>query len=156
MKFLLISGSRNYAHYRVVYDALRRERGEVRIVFQGGARGADTHAKNSAILLRVPYRQVDAEWRRFGPTAGNLRNAKMLEVAREALAAAGEPTDTLELWAFKEKLWEGDSVTGGNGTLDMVTQALRAGVAVRWYRRSLEWVPLVWEGGEVRRANGKV
>lgn len=143
MKILILCGSRAYAHYRRVHEAVGRERGEIRVVLQGGARGADSHAKNAAVLHRVPWEQWDAEWNVYGRSAGMLRNERMLQRAREWQRA--NPGDTVEVWAFKDDLWGRDPVTGGNGTLDMVERAAAAGVPVRWWgaegERAVRWNP---------------
>lgn len=134
-KVVLGCGSHTYSNVRLVMEALKAERGELKYVVERGASGADTHVKCSAIVLRIPYQQYDADWMLYGVSAEPIRNALMLE---------REPVD--EVWAFvtRGNIWQSP------GTLDMCTLALRKGISCRLYDdRSLNWRRLYWNGKEV-------
>jgi hypothetical protein len=88
----------------------RHPLGKVRItVIHGGADGADRCADEWAIINWSTCDKYEADWSRYGPSAGPIRNSLML--------SAGKPDLVL---AFP----------GGRGTSDMTTKALRAGVKV--------------------------
>lgn len=146
MKVLIICGGRTFSKYSLIYAALEADRPNIRFVIQGGASGADSHGKNAAVILKLPHLQIDAEWQRFGRSAGNIRNERMLEEALKLVAGRG---DIVEVWAFRDDLWAPDPNTGGNGTLDMCARALASGVPARWYSRSLGWKPLIWKDERV-------
>lgn len=81
------------------------------VVIHGGAQGADTIADRVARSLGLEVQVFpvsSAEWRKMGPRAGPLRNARML---RE-----GQPD-----WVYAFSL-------GTRGTRDMVAQAQAAGI----------------------------
>lgn len=85
-------------------------------IIHGGARGADEGAAAFGASENVKVLRFDADWKRFGRSAGHIRNMKML---RE-----GKPDVVL---AFP----------GGRGTANMIMQATDAGVKVIRVRN--EW-----------------
>ena len=89
-------------------DHLRAER-KISFVITGGAPGADTLAHQWALSRCLQTKIFRAEWKRFGNSAGPIRNARMLE--------EGQPDFVI---AFE----------GGNGTRDMIKQARTAGVEI--------------------------
>lgn len=135
---LLVCGSRQYSKFQVVWGALQRERSRFTYLVEGGAHGADVHAKHAAIVLRLPYKEYRADWETYGRAAGPLRNELMLE----------ENSRIIEVWAF---------VAGGTGqlyksrgTLDMVSQALRRRLTCRIYgERPFDFRLAVWHNGRV-------
>jgi hypothetical protein len=143
MKILIVCGGRTYARYGLVDAAIHAEQSQIRAIVSGEQSGADSHAKNSATLRRIKYRQCVAKWALWREDAGPLRNEEMLQVARE-LAEAHED-DTVELWAFREDLWKPDPLTGRNGTLDMVGRAVTQGIPARWYSDTLLASSLKWD-----------
>lgn len=90
--------------------------GPISCVIHGGARGADRAAGRWAKRRRFKVEEYKADWKRYGKSAGPIRNAQML---RE-----GKPDVGL---AFP----------GGNGTADMTDKLRAAGVPVI---RSV-WIP---------------
>lgn len=108
---VLVTGGRDFADAGMVRDVL----GSLAIseLIEGGARGADTLARQYARSRGVPVTTFRAEWRLFGPKAGLLRNQRMLDEGRPELVVA---------------------FPGGRGTADMVERARRAGVQVWDYR----------------------
>lgn len=108
---VIVCGGRNFRSPAQVWrelDALHAEHGFTALM-QGGATGVDRFAKEWAGTKPEIQRYVcKADWDRYGPTAGPLRNARMLK-------------------------WEPDMViafAGGAGTSDMVRKAEHAGVRV--------------------------
>jgi hypothetical protein len=80
------------------------------VVIQGGAAGADELASNWARINRIPVEQFDADWVSLGPSAGPIRNKRMLDEGQPDLVVA---------------------FPGGKGTANMLKQARKAGVEVR-------------------------
>ncbi len=110
---VLICGSRHYDNYDKVKEtvkSLEDEHGKI-IIIEGGAKGADTLAKNAAIELGIEYREYKADWKRYGRAAGPKRNQLMLDTENPDLVIA-----------FHEDL------ESGKGTKDMLKRAEKAGV----------------------------
>lgn len=105
---VLVCGGRGYDDQRRVFavlDALQPE-----LVIQGGAKGADFHARAWATARGKPCATFDAPWASLGRKAGPVRNGWMLEFGRPDLVLA---------------------FPGGPGTADMMYQARSSGVEVR-------------------------
>ena len=108
---LLVCGGRDYDDAAFLFrtlDDLYREH-QFRDFMQGGARGADALAKDWAKthpeIARWEYK---AEWKKYGPAAGPIRNERMLEWGPDLVVA----------------------FAGGKGTAHMVRLARAAGVEV--------------------------
>lgn len=96
-------------HLRASLDKIAEERGGFAVVFSGGALGADRHARGWAIDRFIEARVCYANWSKYGPKAGPIRNTVMLKTATPQLVI-GFP--------------------GGDGTADMLRKARAAGVEV--------------------------
>ena len=111
---ILVTGGRAYNNQRAVFEYLTRLDGElpggIDLVIQGGAEGADKHARLWACANQRPCATFHAHWHTLGKAAGPLRNEWMLEFARPDIVIA---------------------FPGGKGTSNMVTLARRAGINVR-------------------------
>lgn len=112
---VLVTGGRDYRNRRAVFFALTDVWHAHRplIVIEGGARGADELAREWCELgySGVEHIRENAEWSRFGPAAGIVRNQKMLRDHKPHLILA---------------------FPGGRGTRDMVNKARQAGVRVEY------------------------
>ena len=111
---VLVCGGRDYPHdFRVANElkALSDQYGERLVVIEGGSTGADQWAKDWAltnpptVLIHVP-----ADWKQHGPSAGPLRNLKMLALYKPDLVLA---------------------FPGGKGTAHMVRHARLNNVPVK-------------------------
>lgn len=94
------------------------------LLVQGTARGADTMCKQWAIENGVEHKDfpvTDADWKRLGKQAGNLRNQAMVDFV------SGVIKDRVICVAFKNGLTP-DLIRGG--TEDCVKRALSAGFPV--------------------------
>lgn len=121
MLTVLVCGGRDFTNSTLLYetlDHLHRLSGIARIV-EGGQRtlergkivgGADYFATCWALSRRVPSTIMQAEWTKYGPAAGPIRNQRMLDETHPDLVVA---------------------FPGGRGTADMVAKAKAAGVEVR-------------------------
>jgi hypothetical protein len=82
MKRLLITGSRTWTDYAVIYTALleyQKKVNESITVVHGGARGADYLAHTAAKRLLLFTEPHGAKWEDFGSAAGPIRNREMVE-----------------------------------------------------------------------------
>ena len=111
MSVVIVCGGRDYAYRSnvdAVLDQLCIDHSPLTIV-HGGAPGADTFAKQWAEKHSIPSIQVNAEWGRWGPAAGPIRNQKMLDRYHPDMVIV---------------------FPGGRGTADMAARAFAAGVPV--------------------------
>jgi hypothetical protein len=108
---ILVCGGRDYNDIEALNQALDKLHAERRItlIIEGGAAGADAHAREWANANGVDVRTFYADWKTYGRRAGPLRNARMLD--------EGRPDGVV---AFP----------GGIGTNDMIRQARTAGLKV--------------------------
>jgi hypothetical protein len=81
-------------------------------VIAGGARGADSLARQMATQFRLKYREFPADWDKHGKSAGYKRNEDMARNADGLVA-----------------FWDGYS----KGTKHMIDIALREGLEVHVY-----------------------
>lgn len=109
---VLVCGGRNFRSQAQVFkalDDLHAKHGFTALM-QGGATGVDQFAREWAATKPEIARYVcKAQWDKYGPAAGPIRNSKMLK-------------------------WRPDLVVafaGGTGTADMVRKAEEAGVPVQ-------------------------
>lgn len=117
MTRVLVCGGRGFLDEDFLFrqlDAFHQSNdGPITVLMHGKARGADTFAGRWAKLeggiTVLEFDITKKEWDTLGPSAGPLRNQRMLD--------KGDPDVVL---AFK----------GGKGTLDMVNRARAAGVRV--------------------------
>lgn len=102
---VLVCGGRDFNDRAYVYGALDVLHGMKKItsLVHGGARGADLLAGEWAEVRGVPQHVYFANWKRYGRSAGIIRNKEMLEDGTPDLALA---------------------FPGGNGTDDMVRRVI--------------------------------
>lgn len=85
------------------------EKLDLECIIQGGAKGADTLAKEWAEANDVKTETYLANWKKHGKKAGILRNQTMLDQSKATMVIA---------------------FPGGTGTKDMVKRAKKAGLEV--------------------------
>lgn len=119
---VLVCGGREFDDWDLLYSTLYEifDNGCVSlsdpfIIIEGGAKGADflarVWAKYMAIEFEaVSYEEYPADWKKYGKSAGHIRNKQMLE--------EGNPDLVLVF-------------PGGSGTANMVSQAKKRGVPIR-------------------------
>lgn len=76
---ILITGSRYWTDRTVIAERLRQEP-EGTTLIEGGAAGADHIAAEIGRELGFKVIEVPANWARFGPAAGPIRNRTMLDM----------------------------------------------------------------------------
>lgn len=109
---LIVCGGRTYADVQCVdmtLDWLADVNGPLTVI-EGSATGADTLARNW-VAKRSGNSVVTepANWLKYGKAAGPLRNTRMLELHKPEIVVA---------------------FPGGRGTMNMIRQAIAAGVPV--------------------------
>lgn len=108
---VIVCGGRNFKDRDFIFKTLDlwHARNRITHVVHGAAKGADTIAGEWAITRGIPVTSVRAEWEVYGRKAGPIRNTKML-------------IDHRPQWVI--------AFPGGDGTGNMIEQALAAGVRV--------------------------
>lgn len=107
----IIAGSRSVTEYSIVRRTVEESEITVTTVISGGARGVDTLGERWARENNIPVERHEANWKKYGKSAGMIRNKIMADNA-EALIA----------------VWDGKS----HGTKAMITIAVQQGLAVDW------------------------
>lgn len=114
---IIVCGSRVYDNYDKFCSSLERflSKYDSADIISGGARGVDTMAIRYANLHNIPLHVFNANWNVYGKSAGYIRNAEMLEFARNN----GNPI-VLAFWDGKSK-----------GTAHMIKIATKKNVPVK-------------------------
>lgn len=108
---VMVTGGRDYGDAQRVFealDAIHQHRGTITLLMQGGATGADFHARTWADLSSVEWVTFKPDWKR-GRRAGPERNRKMVQVGKPDLVLA---------------------FPGRNGTANAIDEGRRAGIEV--------------------------
>ena len=105
---LLVCGGRDFQAGDVFFQAMEALPFEPSLIIQGGARGADTLAKNWAYQKGVHCAEIRAMWHIHHKSAGMKRNRAMLQLRPDYVLA----------------------MPGGNGTDSMCDLATKQGVPV--------------------------
>lgn len=111
---VLVCGSRDYPSREYLQSYLDSLEGDIDVVIQGGARGADRFAADWAADRGIECEEYRPDWERHSKAAGHIRNARMLDEGEPDLVIAF-PTEYLAVSA---------------GTSDMVHQAWERGIPV--------------------------
>lgn len=113
----IVCGGRDFtdrAYLHAKLDEIAAREGLPTFFISGGAPGADEHAEGWRQDRLLPGVVLKADWDAHGNSAGHKRNSLMLT--------------SLRLWPKARKLVI--AFRGGDGTANMVEQALAAGVEV--------------------------
>jgi len=109
---VLICGSRNWLDKRIIHRRMLSLPKRTTII-EGGARGADTIARQIAEKLGYAVEEYPANWELYGKAAGVLRNQQMLDEGKPELVIA-----------FHE------DIENSRGTGDMVRRARKHRIMV--------------------------
>lgn len=104
---VLVTGGRNYLNQKRVWEVL--DGLAITELLHGGCRGADNLAANWAKDRGVTATVYLPDWRSFGPSAGPMRNERMIREGKPDLVVA---------------------FPGGDGTADCVQRAHNAHIPV--------------------------
>ncbi len=108
---VLVCGGRDYQDWHAFADALQRvhDRSPIGLIIHGCDPGAAALAVRWAVLAGIPTSGFDANVQSHGPAAERLRNERMVMAGRPDLVLA---------------------FPGGEGTADLISRAMAAGVPV--------------------------
>ena len=89
-----IIGSRNFTDYKLLKEYCSKF--DITEVISGGARGADSLAENYAKENNIKLTVFPADWKKFGKSAGFIRNKDIIDNADFVIAFwDGESKGTL-------------------------------------------------------------
>ncbi|MHB1196338.1 MAG: DUF2493 domain-containing protein [Lutibacter sp.] len=109
---VIIAGGRNFDDFNKlcqVCDEFLQDQNNIEIV-SGAYKGADLLGEKFAAERNYSIKQFPADWRRYGKSAGQKRNAEMANYADMLIA-----------------FWDGES----KGTKNMIDLATQAGLNVK-------------------------
>jgi hypothetical protein len=109
---ILVCGGRHYNRKQFLFKCLTmvHNKYNIKCVVHGDASGADSLAKEWAISNGIEHIPYPANWKLYGPSAGPIRNALMLQ----------ENADIALVIAFP----------GGSGTFNMIGLAKSKNIRV--------------------------
>jgi YspA, cpYpsA-related SLOG family len=107
---ILITGSREYADYNCMQDAILDYTRGYSVVVHGGARGADQLAQKICDELHIRTEVHMADWEHEGKRAGVLRNQHMVNLGADICLAF--------------------PIGESRGTRDCIKRARKAGIPV--------------------------
>lgn len=108
---VLICGDRNWSNRSLIESTILKLKPS--LIIEGGANGADFHAREVAKHLAIPFLEFPANWAKYGRAAGPLRNEQMLKEGQPDLVVAFH-----------------NDLDSSKGTRNMVNLAFKAGVPV--------------------------
>lgn len=113
---ILVCGSRNWINRERIKEILEKYPHES-VIIHGGCRGADQIAGNVARELKMKEEVYNAEWGKYGRSAGPIRNQKMIDDGKPDL-----------ILAFHEDM------KSSKGTLDMVKRGSNHRIPVKLFK----------------------
>jgi hypothetical protein len=111
---VLVCGGRDFSDRALVFSELDKHSadwGPFEVVINGGATGADRWAREWAEARGILIVTFLADWKKFGPPAGPIRNQRMIDEGKPDLVIA---------------------FPGGAGTLDMMSKSSKAKLQSIW------------------------
>ena len=114
----IIAGSRTFNDKEFIkqfFAECINKYGEPDEVISGGAKGVDAFAKSWARYNKYFFMEFPANWDKYGPAAGPIRN-------KEMASYAGKDAILVLVWDGKSK-----------GSLSMKNEAIKAGIQVVEY-----------------------
>jgi hypothetical protein len=98
---VLVCGGRNYWDRTTFFTALKQvildfrhtsksylDTNDKLVIISGGAKGADTLAKEFALYWGIEFLEFKADWEQYGKAAGFIRNKQMLDEGKPDLVVA--------------------------------------------------------------------
>lgn len=94
---VIVCGGRDFDDREFLFKTLNRLNVEFSfdVIYEGGAKGADTFAREWAKEANIPVQTFHAEWDKYGSKAGPIRNLQMLDQKPDLVIgfAGGRGTD---------------------------------------------------------------
>jgi hypothetical protein len=88
-KCLAIVGSRNLTDKKLFLKHVNlwiEKYGKMDIIVSGGAKGADTLAREYSLENKIPFEEYHADWNTYGKKAGPIRNTQIVNLCNYILA----------------------------------------------------------------------
>lgn len=104
---LIIAGGRDYKFTQDDFDYISRiyDAEDIEEIVSGCATGADRTGEIIAQNRGTPVKKFPADWKKYGPAAGPIRNEEMAQYADAvALFPGGRGTDNMAKMAVKYNL----------------------------------------------------
>lgn len=83
---VIIAGSRSLQSWKAVKNAVKRSGFEITEVVSGGAFGIDMLGEKWAAENNIPIKQFRPDWKKYGRSAGPIRNKEMAKYADALIA----------------------------------------------------------------------
>lgn len=90
---LAVFGSRTFDDYELLSSELADFENSISEVVSGGSKGADKLAEKWAMSRNIPVKIFEANWKKFGRSAGPQRNREIAEYSDYCIA----------FWDYKSK-----------------------------------------------------
>ena len=113
---VIIAGGRTITDYNLVLSAIRESEYYITEIVSGMAPGVDTLAIQYSQENNLPMAEFHADWKKYGKSAGPIRNRQMADYAHALIA-----------------IWDGES----RGTKNMIEEATKRNLHVYVYRTDL-------------------
>lgn len=116
---IVVTGGRAYnnrEHVFQVLDNLLKEFGSFSLVHGGYPTGVDDFAKDWAAVNNIDQKVYPADWKKYGRSAGPIRNREMINSQPDLVVA----------------------FPGNNGTWDTIYRAIENGIEVRKHFETLD------------------
>lgn len=110
---VIIAGGRDITDYNLVLEAIKQSQYFIDEVVSGMAPGVDTLAIQYATENNLPLAEFHADWKKYGKSAGPIRNRQMADYAHALIA-----------------IWDGES----RGTKNMIEEANKRNLHVYVHR----------------------
>lgn len=111
---VIVCGGRDFTDKDFLFQKLNKMNVEFGfdVIYEGGAKGADSLAREWAKEFNIPCKTFPAEWNKYGSKAGPIRNLQMLDQNPDLVIG----------------------FAGGRGTDHMITVARKVGITTyRFY-----------------------
>jgi hypothetical protein len=112
VKIIVVTGSRYWTDKGKIRQVLLEE--QPNLVIEGGAKGADKLALEVCREEYIRVININAEWNKYGYSAGPIRNSHMLDYGPDLVLAFHE------------------DISKSKGTKNCVEQAQKRGIPVRF------------------------
>jgi hypothetical protein len=76
---LAIVGSRTFNNRQLLESILDKHKNKVTLVVSGGAKGADSLGESWAINNNIPVKIFKPDWKKYGKSAGMIRNEDIIK-----------------------------------------------------------------------------
>src|ERR1700748_3024646 len=83
---VLIFGGRDVNEEKAFDFLLQLDYTAIDVVIEGGAKGADRAGRKFGLFREIPVETYNADWKKYGKSAGPIRNQVMIETGKPDIA----------------------------------------------------------------------